>query len=210
MKKNIILQLLFIFSIKYTYCQNAIGKIIFNNNDTIEAQFNIPIKSLNDKVKLDELQYGVIYYDSAKKGKFLSPNQAKEFSFTHDNELFIMHSAFNDLESNMFGSSSRKAFLKLLIDGKIKLFDFSEQKRFSSNGSPLGMAIGSFDYTKGQYIIQKENGKAHKLEKIGFKGQILTLVNDCPDLVKIISDGNWGRNEIDKIIAFYNNDCKSQ
>jgi hypothetical protein len=210
MKKNIIIQILFIFSIKYTYCQNAIGKIIFNNNDTIEAQFDIPTKTLNDKVKLDELQYGVFFYDSTMKKKFLSPNQAKEFSFTYDNELFIMRSAFNDLESNMFGSASRKAFLKLLIDGKIKLFDFSEQKRITDNGGVNGILIGTYKYTKGSYVIQKENGKAHKLEKIGFKGQILTLVNDCPDLVKIISDGNWGRNEIDKIIAFYNNDCKSQ
>ena len=106
------------------------GKIILNNDETINVTFIIPFGFLAGEPAYIRLQTGVKYIDSSNKKVMLKPGDAKEISFAINGQNIRMLSVDDDLELQSIFSSQEKVFLKLEIDGAVKLFTSYTTQQF--------------------------------------------------------------------------------
>ncbi|MGV8830173.1 MAG: hypothetical protein ACWA6U_17835, partial [Breznakibacter sp.] len=98
------------------------GKIIFNADSVIKVTFNIPFNSMEDDIYYEGLQHVAYYFDANGKEVKLIPGSAKEIQFTYGYEKIRMLSIYY---------KNRFMFLKLLIDGNLKLYNY-----YSSRTNP--------------------------------------------------------------------------
>lgn len=98
---------------------NDIKGIIIRTSDTLYVTFHMPVYTDPDYY---ELQKGVKYTDNTgKKGNIL-PNEEKELQFEYSGQKIRLLSCIDN--QNFKSDTTKKIFLRLIIDGKIKLFDY--------------------------------------------------------------------------------------
>ena len=202
MKKIFSLILLFFIPISYIFSAEVKG-IIITKTDTTHVTFNIPMNLASEPTFVN-LQYKIKYVDAAGNKCKLYPNQAKEIQFTHNNTLYRMQSKFDNLSPNSDGES--KIFLKLEIDGKIKLFSYYIRQTMTTGGGPNSVPMTTSS-TYSKYILQKGNNDLVRYGKMNFNLDMPVFLKECPDLVKKIEDKTYHRNDIEAIITYYNSNC---
>jgi len=165
--------------------------------------FIIPFTGVN----FASMQYGIKYIDSAQIKHKLKPADAKEIRFEYNGDTIRMLSRFDNLSYNSDGST--KIFLKLLIDGPIKLFDYSVKN--SSMAMPAGPGPGTAPmittYTYNRYVLQKGVGDLILYSKMNFKNEMPIFIKKCPDLVRLIQDKVYVKSDIERIVTYYNTNC---
>jgi hypothetical protein len=146
MKKVVFLLLGIVFAFELQ-AKKISGTIIFER-DTLDVTFNIPVGFLSSEINFEGLQYKVKYYDSNGKKITLRPHEAKEIRFTYNNQTIRMLSRLNNFDNwttwNVLGSNTH-IFLKLEIDGEVKLFKYFY--RMNNGGAGMynagtGMTMG--------------------------------------------------------------------
>lgn len=183
------------------------GKIIFHK-DTVDVTFNIPIKFFSGEPNYQKLQYKVRYFDAKGNKITLRPDDAKEIRFQHNGEIVRMLSRRNTLESGNIFSTSSNIFLRLEIDGRLKMFSY-----YYTQGSPgmynpsTGMTTGGGSYETEKYVLQNGNEELKWPRGLSFRKDMMEYFANCPALVKKIEDREFRKNEIESIVLFYNTHC---
>ena len=172
------------------------------NNVTFLIQFDL----FGSVPQFENLQYKVTYVENDKKIK-LSPDDASEISFTHKGITYRMISVTNPYGSSAVFSSSTSVFLKLEVDGMIRLFSF-----FSSHHNPgmynssTGTTTGGTTSTSERYLLQKGNGEIIRPRSLYFKKDVIPLFDDCEvmnDKIKTVTKAT-----VEAIVKEYNEKCK--
>lgn len=196
-----------IFSFK-SEAKKIEGKIFFEN-DTLDVIFNIPIKFFTQEPNYEKLQYKVKYYDSTGKIIVIQPDNANEIQFTYNFEDVRMLSRNNSLGLGNAFSRSRSIFLKLEIEGKLKLFNYYyTQYAAGTYNASSGMMTGGYAYGVERYILQKENGELKRPKGLTFKKDMIEYFSDCPALVEKIESKDFRKNDLEFIVSFYNSNCR--
>ena len=184
------------------------GKIFFED-DTIDVIFNMPIKLFTRELNYEQLQYKVKYFDSTGKKITLRPDDAKEIRFKYEYENVRMLSRYNSLGLGSIFSMSTNIFLKLEIDGKLKLFNYyyTQQSGGTYNAS-TGMMTGGYAYSVEKYILQKGDGELKRPKGLTFKKDMIEYFSDCPALVENIERNYFRKDDLKSIVRFYNSNCR--
>ena len=118
-----------------------------------------------------------------------------------------MLSRFDNLSYN--SDNSTKIFLKLLIDGLKELFDYYVKNLSVSAPVGPGSAPMMTSYSYSRYILQKDIGNLVRYSKMNFKDDMPIFLKKYPDLDKMIQDKVYQKNEIERIVTYYNTYCGS-
>jgi hypothetical protein len=183
------------------------GKVLFKN-DTLDVIFKIPINIFSKEINFEKLQYKIKYIDSAKNTVVIKSNQAEEIRFLYQDEEVRMLSRYtNDRLENVF-SNNYKIFLKLEIDGKIKLF-----KYYQTESSPVMYNSSSDLITEGisyqvdKCFLQKDSQELIRIKGLTFRKDMMEYFSDCHDVFQKIENKEYRKKDIETIVNYYNSYC---
>ncbi len=211
MKKiHILFSLLFILSSNALLAKDIKGIIITKTNDTLHVTFTVSISFFTQEPNLQKMQWKVKYLDSTNTKQILRPADAKEVSFSYEGETIRMISLKNNLGlSRSIFTEDSCVFLKLVIDGKLRLYNYYYTQ--SSGGgyynSTAGMYTGGGSYTAETFILQKNTSELFQSGSMSFKKDMIKYFSDCPAIVKKLEDKTYRRKDVELIVNEYNKDC---
>jgi hypothetical protein len=142
------------------------GYILTKENDTVRVTFKIPIKIIYEAPDYEKLQLKVKYFDASGKRKTLKPAMANEFVFERNGETVRMISRqVNSWLTGISYSVSGYMFLKLITDGRLKLFMFYQTNFVPTMiGGPGAMvAVASFPVENTSCRKTMEHSSVHVL-----------------------------------------------
>lgn len=193
MKKNIfILAIILFYSINVFAAELVKGKIL-TSNDTIDVTFKISVDAFSKEPNYMKLQGMVQYYNASGKLCVLSAAAAKEIQFTYRGVEIRMLSRF------LRNGFSQYAFLKLVVDGDVKLFNYYYQQPSNT---------GSGSYSMNEYILQNDVGDLVAVNGMSFKEDMSTYFSECPALAEKIEDKTYRINDMETIVKYYNSTCR--
>lgn len=206
MKAYIITAIVMLFTLSLQ-AKKIEGKIVFEN-ETVNVVFNIPIIMLQDAPNYQKIQQRVQYYDAVGKKQTLWPEDAKEIQFTYGQENVRMISVVNSIGLGNPLASSNQIFLKLEIDGHLKLYSY-----FYSQSSPgmvnpaTGIMGGGYSYNMDRYVLQKGDGELKKIKGASFKKDMSEYFSDCPSLAQKIENKEFRKDDLESMVNIYNAEC---
>jgi hypothetical protein len=133
--------------------------------------------TLRGKVKLilSSFDHRVQVQDKEKKKTTLLILQVRT--------VFIENERFDPVKFN-----NKYSFMKLLKEGYLSLYGFQYEKQLTYDG---------------QYLLKKD-GKGIEVPNLGFKKNMSNYLSDCEGLSTSIAKGDYGRNDLEKIIDEFN------
>lgn len=174
------------------------GKIIFEDK-VMNVTFNIPTLMFSTETNYKKLQYEVKYVDSTGKSGKLVPEMAKEVQIFDGSTTIRMLSKLNtDALGGVFAKQG-KLFLRLVMDGRLKLYTFYAAK--SQNGMTIVNELSE------SAVLQKGEERLKEVPS-GFKSAMVEYFSDCPVLAQKINDKVYTWREMKEIVNFYNSECK--
>lgn len=181
------------------------GQIVYGNK-VVDVTFFVPVMLLSSEPNYERIQWKISYLDSAGFKKVLLPDQAKEIRFTYLGEKVRMLSRRNTLSQNLF--KRKHLFLKLSMDGQLKLFQF-----FDMNNSPgmmnptTGHMTGSTSSIVIRSVFQIDGKSPILIRLLSFKADMLYYFEGCSALVEKIKRREFRKRDINEIVRFYNKNC---
>ncbi len=207
----IVLALIFAFSAE---AKKIKGRIILEY-DTLEVTFKIKVNFFTQTPNFELLQYKVIYFDDAGNKKVLLPQYCKEIQFTHETVKVRMLSRQNTLGLGGKLFPKTHVFLRLHIDGPMKLFNYyftaSTPTMMGGGmvGAPMmsGAMVGAISYSADSFILQKDDEQMIRPSPISFRKDLMLYFSDCPELSQKIESKEFRSGEIVQMVKFYNSNC---
>lgn len=189
------------------------GEIIFEDR-VISTTLTIPMLTIPHTPDFEQLQLRVRYVDKEGKRKTLKPKQAKEFSFFLQGQHIRMVSKTN-LPGRVKRIGRKQLFLKLEIDGPLKLFTYfddirSQTANFSLNvNNQVNVYANPYYYysLSDHLILEKEDGTLKYSKNFGFRKDILGYLNECPVVTSLIESKSLKRRHLYEIVELYNQNC---
>jgi len=205
--KRISLFLLLIIMAFHIHARKVPG-VIISKGESRQVTFDIKVPWLDDEPNFVRIQNRVKYYDESGKKAILRPEDADEIIFDFDGMEVRMISCVNTIGGVNIFSSSEKIFLKLEIDGPLRLYRhyYKQTSPGYYGGAGMGYSAGS-TYTVENFIFQKGNGPLKQPRSLGWRKDMLEYFNDCPSLRELIESKDLRRKEIEGIVMFYNRNC---
>ncbi len=200
MKKNLVLLFLLVFGVAATGKEMP-GYYINLSNDTVKVNFRIMMELFSNEINFSSVQCGVRIYNENRKKVLLKAEQMKEIHFDYKNKHYKFVSLPNTLQSCQCYNSS-KFLLQQISDGDLKLYSYHSHSQ-SMSGS------ANHHYSQEINVLQKKDGSLFTVEYFFFKKSMSEYLSDCPEIVTKINDKTYGRDDLMKIIADYNQNCRS-
>ena len=191
---------------QYTYGRKIEG-IIIANGAPREVTFDIKVPLLADEPNFERIQYKVRYYDENGKKQTLHPDDADEIRFEYDGMEVRMVSCLNTIGAGGMFSVSNRIFLKLEIDGPLRLYRYYYKQTNPGYYGAGGGFSGGMTYTVDNLIFQKGNGPLKQPRSLGWKKDMLDYFRDCPALRERLERKDLRRKEIEAIVLYYNQHC---
>lgn len=206
MRKALLLSVLTLFT--FTLHAKKINGRIFFENDTIDVTLNIPFKLFSKEPNYQRLQNRLKYYDSTGAKVVVTPDQVKEFAFSYGYEVVRMLSRENSLGLGGIFAIDTNIFLKLEVDGALKLFKyyFTQSSPGMYNAS-TGMVTGAYSFSVENYVLQKGDEELMRPRGLTFRKDMTEYFDNCPDLAEKIDKKEFRRADITAIVNFYNSMC---
>jgi len=183
------------------------GQIILVN-DTHDVTFKIPVTLFTQEIDFEKIQRKIKYFDSTGEKRVIKPEQAEEIRFYYKNEEIRMLSRFSSLRFNDLFSKNHYYFLKLEIDGKLKLFRY-----YYTESSPevydasTDVMISGQSYSASKYILQKSGEGLFMPRTLTFRKDIAGYFQDCPELSLMIENREYRKRDLFIIVRYYNSYC---
>jgi len=171
------------------------GQVIMQK-ETLDVVLLIPVKMFSSKLNYLSLQAGVSYIDKKGNKKTFSPDEVQEYSFTYNGENIRMVATASSIRRAL-SLSDTNIFLKLMIDGDVKLFNYYYTYTIGSPGIPV------FDE---KFILQKGIEDIKELKKLSQR-ELVDFFGDCYELSRKIEDDKLGKDQIETIVKEYNTNC---
>jgi hypothetical protein len=204
--KHILLMVVGLFTMINLQAEKIDGIVIFKNDSIAHVTFIIPKILLLDEINYQSIQEGVTYLDPDNKKIKLKPEQVKEIKFKYLGEEIRMISC----DHNPYRTSKKGILLKLIMNGRLKLFTF-----FTSRG-PVGMYVGPGSKWVGVtgdielIVLQKGEEELFKPRFVSsnFKEDMKVYLSDCPSLIEKIEKETYTIDAMREIVLDYNTNCQ--
>ncbi|MEO7990788.1 MAG: hypothetical protein ABI663_14665 [Chryseolinea sp.] len=181
----------------------VLGTII-SKGQSNDVMFEIKLAaSMPGEPNFEQLQHKIKYYDESGKKQTLGPEDADEIRFRYGGEEIRMISCANTPDTEAFFSSSTRIFLKLQIDGPLRLYQFYAKQGTAPN-YPGGTGMTYMAYS---FIFQKGNGPLKQPVNLGFKKDMLEYFSDCPALRERIESKDLWKEDMEAMTTYYNQKC---
>lgn len=190
----------------HAYSKKIEGTII-TKGKSISVIFNIKVPFLGDEPNFERIQYKVAYYNESGKKQILHPDDADEIQFEYEGMNVRMISCINTIGFSDLFSPSTRIFLKLEIDGPLRLYRYYYKQTTGGYGSPGGSYAPATTYTVDNFIFQKGKGPLKQPKGLGWKKDMSEYFSDCPALGMRINMKELKRREIEAIVMYYNQNC---
>lgn len=179
------------------------GLIVKKNGKTQKTKFEFTVGAYDNMIDMESVQKGVDYIDSVGVKRSVNPEEVSEVQFTHDSVEYRMLACPNKLKLGGSKLSAPKyIFLKLEIDGKLRLLRYYES---STSTSPTGKEMKTVTR---RYVLRKSNDEMIKPESDDFKKDMIDFFEECQGLVFKLSKNQFQKKDMVKIVNFYNVECK--
>ena len=190
--KNLFAIFFFFFSLNI-YSQYSDVKLYFNDSTSIEGVGYIR----KDKV----------YFKLDEKEKFSEWGMESIYRvdfFGFENEVKIFEYIYSDTDRKF-------RLLELVIDGEVCLYkmqrDIIVYDKKEINGMPTG---GShIDKTEAEYYVKHKKDTTATNILFGFKKKIARFFSDCEDIIEMVEDKTFTKDDIELIVIYYNKNCSS-
>jgi hypothetical protein len=194
MKKLLLISLLILYFSANLLALKVPGLII-TNNDSILVTFKIPMNMTRTEPDFEHIQKSVCFYDSNGKKNRIKPTDANEIQFTINDKLIRMLSRKMNFNTNNSDLLDSAMFLKLEVDGYLKLFAFHTLDMSNMNRNK-------------SYLLQKAENELKWLKPMSIKKELLEYLSDCSSVIDFITPKksiSWI--ELISIVEKYNKDC---
>ena len=199
--KTILVSLFLVLSTIVAFAaQQVEGTIVYADKKEVEVTLFIPTGLFGGDPNTEALQKGVRYLDGTGKRRKLKPDQAVEFYFNYDGNIYRFVS--QHYSSGIF---SRNSFLLQLIDGPVKMFEYRKTTRNSTGPNNMGYSTQTITY-----LLQRGDEQLNEPNLFGFKKEMGKYFADCPELVSLIEEKEFKRRDIGEIVTYYNTRCKGK
>lgn len=196
----------------YVFKKSGDDGIYENGNDNIYSDTSKVVTSLNTdffnmKSRLidyvvtinNDTIYGIIKNPAFSKNYLIDKKNVKikieKDSIKEYRHLNNLYQYFEKEKVNVF--DSRKAFLKLILNGKVKLYQYEYH---FANTNPNNQTIDQVEY---YYYILKDN-ELILLRNIWYKKTLSDLFSDMNQLISKINDDEYTLENIYLIVKYYN------
>ena len=198
----LILCCLFVFQLK---AKKFKGQII-TGIDTAQVTFKIPLSVETQEPNYSFLQHQIRYIDEHGKKQIVLPEDVDEVRFKFDNKTVRMLSRKNTLNLEVQSVVPGFIFIKLEIDGPLKLFTYFKNESMSGKASTPLKDQYSFEVEK--YILQKEFEGLKRPKGMNFKYDMTHYFSNCPSLSQKIKSKELQSFEMIAIVNYYNSKCR--
>lgn len=182
--------------------------LIISKGESREVMFDIKVKLFDGEPNFERIQFKVRYYDENGKKQILRPDDADEIIFDFEGMEVRMISCPNTIGGGGMFSSSSRIFLKIEIDGPLKLYRYYyTQTNAGFNGGAGGVYTPTTSYQVENLIFQKGIGPLKQPRSLGWKKDMLEYFSDCPELRERIENKDLRKREIEAIVNYYNANC---
>ena len=207
MRKSLIVVGIILMSYFSLQAKKIDGTIILEN-DTLIVTLKIPYKFLAQEPNYEKLQYKIKYFDTEGNKVILKPHEAKEIRFNDGFDDIRMLSRPNNLDLGSLFSISSHIFLKLEIDGNLKLFKYhyTQSSGGMYNGA-TGTYTAGYSYNVEKYILQKGDEELKRTRSLVFRKDLMDYFSDCPELAKKIEEKEFRKRDLELIVQYYNSHC---
>jgi hypothetical protein len=119
-----------------------------------------------------------------------------------------MLSRVNTLGGGSIFSNQTNIFLRLEIDGALKLFHYHyTQTSPGMYSGSTGAMTGGHSYSVENLILQKNDGLLKQPRSLSFRKDMREYFSDCPQLTERIEARDFKRADMEAIVIFYNSNC---
>jgi hypothetical protein len=178
------------------------GYFISKDGQRIEVQFRVPVVSKIGDLDLEEIQWGLTYWNEDGK-HFLTHDEAIEFGFSYQGQSFrflsrsIPHSiVWTNIEK------PRKVFLQLIDDGDLRLFRY-----YRFHGIFTDDPFMSSHQRDELFIIQKGAEEIFPVRWRHFSPEMIDYLKDCPEFLDKIKQHNVRVSDIAGLVSKHNKLC---
>jgi hypothetical protein len=175
------------------------GVVVYKNGKTKPITFQFTVGAFDNQLDVEAIQKEAVYLDSAKVKQSIRPEDVSEIKFTYDSVEYRMLSCPNKLK---LGKTGKFIFLKLEQDGGLRLLRYYES---SLTPTPSGNPIKTV--TK-KYVLRKSTDQMLMPDTENFKKDMNEFFADCQSLVFKITKNEYVKKDMQKIVRFYNAECK--
>ena len=187
-----VLILLFSLNLK---AKKVEGQICLED-DTLNVTLIIPIDLISKEIDYWKLQHAIGYIDAYGKKRKFAAGRVKEVRFTYNYEKIRLLARENTLGIKRSLSEPLNVFLKLEMDGYLKLFSSYYQKNMTNTF-----------FIKHLFVFQKGNEELKKIGGWSFKKNMRGYFDDCPQIAEKIENKEFKEGDIKLIVNTYNFDC---
>lgn len=190
--------LLFSFNLK---AKKVEGQICFED-DTLNVTIFVPTRIITGEINYHQMQKAVWYLDSQGKRSKCTAYDVKEIRFTYNYVKVRLLSRRNEIEKRRHSLRCPYIFLKLEMDGYLKLFT-----AFVNTFGHL-YHVDSYTTSPSIFVLQKGDEELKKINGWSFKKNMRGYFNDCPQLAEKIETKEFKEGDIKLIVNTYNFDCQ--
>ncbi len=205
MRTYLLTIILAIFSL-FAYGKKVQGVIVVNGKSR-DVTFEIKVPLLGNEPNFERIQYKVRYYDENGKKKTLRPADADEIRFNYEGIEVRMISCANTIGLGDIFSDAEKLFLKLEINGAVKLYRYYYKQATGGHSNGLGGYTPGATYTADNFIFQKGKGDLMMPRSLRWRKDMLEYFDDCPGLREQIEAKDFRRGDVEAIALYYNQHC---
>ena len=180
---------------------------IISNGESQNVTFDIKVPLLAGEPNFERLQYKVRYYDENGQKRTLRPDDADEIRFKLGGIQVRMISCANTFGAGSIFSTASRIFLRLELDGALKLYRYYFKQNNSGYSAGAGAYVPGPTFTHDNLILQKGNGPLKHPRGLGWKKDMLEYFSDCPALREQIESKDLRRNDIEAMVLYYNRNC---
>lgn len=179
---------LFLFLSLNMYSQYSDVKMYFNDSTSIEGLGYIR----NDKIyfKLEEKEdFSEWGLESVYRIDFIG----------FENEVRTFEYIFSD-------GHNKFRLMELVIEGEVNLYKL-EKDFVIYNNNPKENIYNSYTSTATGYFVKHKKDKTAIDILFGFKKRIARFFSDCPDIIEMVNDKTFTKDDIELIVIYYNKNC---
>lgn len=186
--RNLILILFLFFSINI-YSQYNNVKLYFNDSTAIEGLGYIKKHKIYFKVEekdeFSEWDLGSVY----RIDFFGFENKVRTFEYIYTDK-------YRDFK-----------LLENVLEGEVKLYKLEEVNIIYFGNGPNKTISES---TSLEYFVKHQNDKTAIDIMFGFKKKIAQFFSDCPDIIEMVNDKTFKKDDIELIVNYYNKNCSTK
>lgn len=163
----------------------------------------------NDSTSIEGVGYirkDKVYFKLDEKEKFSEWGMESIYRvdfFGFENEVKTFNYIYSDTDRKF-------RLLELVIDGEVCLYKMQRDVIVYNNAQIEGRHIGSGSYidkTEPEYYVKHKKDTTATNILFGFKKKITRFFSDCEDIIEMVEDKTFTRNDIELIVVYYNKNC---